>query len=30
MQPGRSKEEVCDRSQTCPANGRLDVLLHGE
>lgn len=27
VQPWRSKEEVCDRSQTCPANSWLDVLL---
>lgn len=27
MKSWRSKEEVCDRSQTSPANGWLDVLL---
>lgn len=27
MKSRRSKEEVCDRSQTSPANGWLDVLL---
>lgn len=27
VQPWRSEEEVCDRGQTCPANGWLDVLL---
>lgn len=30
MQPWRSKEEVCDRGEARPANGRLDVLLQGE
>ncbi len=27
VQPWRTEEEVCDGSQTCPANGGLDVLL---
>lgn len=27
VQPWRSEEEVCDRGQTCSANGWLDVLL---
>lgn len=30
VQPRRPEEEVCDGSQTCPANGGLDVLLHRE
>lgn len=30
VQPGRSKQEVCDCGQTCSANGWLDILLQGE
>lgn len=30
MKSRRSKEEVCDRGQTSPANGWLDVLLQVE